>query len=165
MAVVLFKHRSTFLWIKLSVPLISLFKSKAMKKLLSINYSAAAFNISFLLLRVMLGLTMCVNHGYDKLVHFAERKERFIDLFGMGSATTLALVVFAEFFCAIFVTIGLFTRFTVIPLIITMGYAFFKSHNGQMFGDGESAVVFLSGYIAILLCGPGRISVDGMIKG
>jgi putative oxidoreductase len=136
-----------------------------MKKLLSINYSNTAFNISFLFLRVIMGLTMCVNHGYDKLVHFAKYKEGFINLFGTGSTATLALVVFAEFFCAIFVTIGLFTRFTVIPLIITMGYAFFKSHHSQLFGDGEHAALYLAGYFAILLCGPGKLSVDGMIKG
>jgi putative oxidoreductase len=136
-----------------------------MKKLLSINYSATAFNISFLLLRVVMGITMCVNHGYDKLVHFADRKEKFVNFLGLGSTTTLALVVFAEFFCAIFITIGLFTRFTVIPLVIAMGYAFFKSHHSQLFGDGEHAALYLSGFLAILLCGPGRISIDGMIKG
>ena len=135
-----------------------------MKKLLTINYSATAFNISFLFLRVILGITMCVNHGYDKLVHFTKYKEGFTNLFGIGSTTTLALVVFAEFFCAIFVTIGLFTRFTVLPLVICMGYAFFKSHHAELFGDGEYAALFLSGYIAILLCGPGKVSVDGMIK-
>lgn len=135
-----------------------------MKRLLSVNYSNTAFNISFLLLRVIMGITMCVNHGYDKLVHFAKYKEGFTSLLGIGSAPTLALVVFAEFFCAIFVTIGLFTRFTVLPLVICMGYAFFKSHHAELFGDGEHAALFLSGYIAILLCGPGKISVDGMIK-
>ncbi len=135
-----------------------------MKKLLSVKYSATAFNISFLVLRLILGLTMCVNSGYDKLVHFADKKDSFVNFLGMGSAITLALVVFAEFFCSIFITLGLFTRFTVIPLIITMGYAFFISHHGNLFGDGEHAALFLSGYVAILLCGPGRVSVDGMIN-
>ncbi|MBY0478520.1 MAG: DoxX family protein [Chitinophagaceae bacterium] len=135
-----------------------------MKKLLSVKYSATAFNISFLVLRLILGLTMCVNNGYDKLVHFADKKDSFVNFLGMGSAITLALVVFAEFFCSIFITLGLFTRFTVIPLIITMGYAFFVSHHGNLFGDGEHAALYLSGYIAILLCGPGRVSVDGMIN-
>lgn len=135
-----------------------------MKKILSIKYSAAAFNISFLLLRVIFGLTMCVNHGYGKLVHFADKKDRFMDFMGLGSTTSLSLVIFAEFFCAIFVIIGLFTRFTVIPLIVVMTVAFFQSHNGQLFDEGESAALFLTGFTAILLCGPGRISVDGLIN-
>jgi putative oxidoreductase len=135
-----------------------------MKKLLSIKYSAAAFNISFLVLRLVLGLTMCLNYGYDKLVNFADKKDHFVDLFGIGSATTLALVVFAEFFCSIFITIGLFTRFTVIPLVISMGYAFFVSSNGDLFGKGELPALFLAGFFALLLCGPGKVSVDGVIN-
>lgn len=135
-----------------------------MKKLLSINYSATAFNISFLLLRLVFGLSMCVNHGYDKLVNFADKKDQFINLFGIGSTATLALVVFAEFFCSIFVAIGLFTRFTVVPLIIAMGYAFFVSHNSGLFTNGESSALYLTGFFTILLCGPGKASVDGLIK-
>lgn len=135
-----------------------------MKKLLSINYSATAFNISFLFLRLVFGISMCVNHGYDKLVNFADKKDNFVNLFGMGSTTTLVLVVFAEFFCSIFVAIGLFTRFTVIPLIITMGYAFFVAHNSALFAKGEVAALYLTGFFAILLCGPGKASVDGLIK-
>lgn len=135
-----------------------------MKKLLSIKYSAAVFNISFLFLRLVLGVSMCVNYGYDKLVHFADKKDSFVNLFGLGSTTTLVLVVFAEFFCSIFVTLGLFTRFTVLPLVISLGYAFFISHKGHLFGSGELAAVYLSGFFAILLCGPGRVSIDGMIN-
>lgn len=135
-----------------------------MKKLLSIKYSATAFNISFLLLRLILGLTMCVNYGYGKLVHFADKKDSFINLFGIGSTTTLALVVFAEFFCAIFIVLGLFTRFSVIPLIISMGYAFFIIGNGNLFDKGDVSVLYLTGFVAILLCGPGKLSVDGMIN-
>lgn len=135
-----------------------------MKKLLSIKYSAPAFNISFLLLRLVLGLTMCVNYGYGKLVHFADKKDSFINLFGIGSTATLALVVFAEFFCAIFIVLGLFTRFTVIPLIITMGYAFFIIGNSNFLNKGDASLLYLTGFLAILLCGPGKISVDGMIN-
>lgn len=135
-----------------------------MKKLLSIKYSATSFNISLLLLRLVLGATMCVNHGYPKLLHFAERKGDFMNFMGLGSTTSLALVIFAEFFCAIFLIIGLFTRFTLIPLIVVMSVAFFKSHGGQLFDEGETAALFLTGFVAILLCGPGRASVDGLIN-
>lgn len=135
-----------------------------MKKLLSIKYSATAFNISFLVLRLVLGLSMCINHGYGKLVNFSDQKDRFVDFLGIGSTTTLALVVFAEFFCSIFIAIGLFTRFTVVPLIIAMGYAFFVAGSGDLFDKGELSALYLSGYIALLLCGPGRVSVDGVIN-
>ncbi|HET9057026.1 MAG TPA: DoxX family protein [Chitinophagaceae bacterium] len=134
-----------------------------MKKLLSTNYSALSFNISLFFLRVLPGIMMLANHGYDKLVHFAERKNKFMNFLGIGSTTTLALVIFAEFFCAFLLIIGLFTRLSALPLVITMGVALLKVHNGQIFGDGEDSALYLSVFTAILFVGPGKFSVDGII--
>jgi putative oxidoreductase len=133
-----------------------------MKKLLSIKYSAGAFNAAMLLLRIAMGAIM-MHHGYDKLVNFAKYKAQFINFLGIGQAASLSLVIFAEFFCALFIIIGLFTRFSVIPLIITMCVALFKTHHSDFMGDGEMASLYLAGYIVILLLGPGRVSVDGMM--
>ena len=38
--------------------------------------------------------------------------------------------VFAEFFCAAFIILGLFTRLASIPLVIAMGVAVFFAHKG-----------------------------------
>jgi len=32
-----------------------------------------------------------------------------------------------------------------------------------VFGDGEMATLFLGAYVTLLIIGPGKISVDGMI--
>ena len=132
-----------------------------MKKLISTNYSAGAFNAAMLFMRLIFGVLM-MNHGYDKLVHFTEYKVNFMNFLGLGGTVSLLLVVFAEFFCALFIVLGLFTRLASIPLIIVLCVALFKSHNGHFFSDGEMAALFLGGYFAILLLGPGKISVDGM---
>lgn len=133
-----------------------------MKRLLSTKYSTASFNAATLLLRIVSGALM-MNHGYDKLVHFAQYKGTFINFLGIGSAASLSLVIFAEFFCALFLIIGLFTRLATIPLIIAMCVALFKSHNGDFFGEGEMAALYLAAYLTLLLVGPGRVSVDGMV--
>jgi len=133
-----------------------------MKKMLTISYSAGAFNAAMLILRLAAGGLM-MKHGYDKLVHFANYKTTFMSFLGLGSTTSLTLAIFAEFFCALFIMIGLFTRWAAIPLIITMGVALFKSHNGDFMGDGEMAALYLGAYLALLFVGPGRISIDGMI--
>ncbi|MEO7961558.1 MAG: DoxX family protein [Ginsengibacter sp.] len=134
-----------------------------MKKFLSTKYSAAAFNFGMLILRVGLGL-LVASHGYDKLVHFNKYAQHFMNFMGLGSSVSLALVVFAEFFCAIFLILGLFTRLTVIPIIIVMTVALFQAHKGLIFTGGEKAAMFLFCGITILLCGPGRISIDGTIS-
>jgi putative oxidoreductase len=131
-----------------------------MKKLMSTNYSANAFNFAMLLHRLVFGVLM-MGHGYDKLIGFSERKDTFMNFMGMGSTLSLILVIFAEFFCALFITLGLFTRLSVIPLVICMGVALGKAHNMEFFGDGGVAALYLSAYILILLVGPGKFSVDG----
>jgi putative oxidoreductase len=134
-----------------------------MKKLLSISYSNWAFNLGMLLLRIGAGALM-IPHGYSKLVHFSEMKNSFMNFLGLGSLVSLLLVIFAEFFCGMFVIMGLFTRLTIIPLIIDMSVALVKAHKGDVFGDGASATLFLTSFLALLLCGPGKASVDGLIN-
>ena len=133
-----------------------------MKKLFSTNYSTWAFNVAILLMRLSLGILM-MNHGYQKLVHFGEMQHKMMNFMGLGSTASLALLVFAEFFCSMFLILGLFTRLAAIPLVIATCVMVFKAHNGDVFGDGEPAALYLTGYLLLLLLGPGRVSVDSMI--
>ena len=102
-------------------------------------------------------------HGYDKLAHFSEKHNSFMNFMGIGSTVSYTLVVFAEFFCSLFLIIGLFTRLAAIPLIIATLVMVFKANHGDVFGDGEMAALYLTGYLVLLFVGPGRISVDSMI--
>ncbi|MFN2440559.1 MAG: DoxX family protein [Chitinophagaceae bacterium] len=131
-----------------------------MKKIFSTKTSDAAFTLATLLLRLGAGSLMLMNHGLDKLVHFSDKASRFSDPFHIGSTTSLALVVFAEFFCAAFIVLGLFTRLAAIPLIIGMGVALFYTHNGELFGEGEDAGLYMICFLVILLLGPGKASLD-----
>lgn len=133
-----------------------------MKRLLSTHYSAGAFNVAMLFLRIVSGALM-MKHGYDKLVNFAKYKGQFMNFMGIGPATSLSLTIFAEFFCALFIIIGLLTRLASIPLIVAMCVAIFIANKGDFFGEGEMATLYLSAYVVLLLVGPGRISVDGMV--
>jgi putative oxidoreductase len=143
-----------------------------MKKLMSTNYSAGAFNFAMLLFRFIVG-TMMIKIGYDKLTHFNEMLTgpmAFHSMLGIGAKTELALLVFAEFFCSVFIILGLFTRLATIPLIIAMAVAFFMAHHAEIFNTDkltqqqslQPALIYLCSYIVLLLLGPGKISVDGM---
>ena len=133
-----------------------------MKKLLSINYSDGVFNFAMLLLRLVFGI-LIMNHGYSKLIHFGEWHNTFMNFMGIGSTLSLALVIFAEFFCGLFVILGLFTRLSVIPIIIVLIVAIVKAHHNTIFGDAQPATLFLTGFLVLLFVGPGRASVDSMI--
>lgn len=86
-----------------------------------------------------------------------------MNFLGIGSTTSLILVVFAEFFCAIFLAMGLFTRLAAGILTIVMVVAVFKAHNGAVFGDGEMGMLYLGGFLSILLLGGGKASLDGLL--
>jgi putative oxidoreductase len=133
-----------------------------MKKLFSTKYSAGAVNAALFLLRICVGVLM-MNHGYSKLINFGDKHEKFMNFLGIGSTMSLALVVFAEFFCSLFLILGLFTRLAAIPLIIAMSVALYKAHNLEIFGDGEKAALYLGCYIVLLLIGPGKASIDNLI--
>lgn len=132
-----------------------------MKKLLSTKYSSGVFNTAMLLLRIGVGVLM-MSHGFDKLVHFGSNHKSFMNFLGIGSTFSLTLVIFAEFFCSLFLILGLFTRLATIPLIIAMSVALVKAHHAEIFGKGELAALYLTCYVVLLLLGPGKVSVDGM---
>lgn len=128
---------------------------------MSTNYTTGSFNLATLILRLGMGGLM-VPHGYDKLMHFTEYKKQFINFLGMGQSVSLGLCIFAEFFCAALLLIGLFSRWVTIPLIINMCVIIFVVQHVKIFSDAEHAALFLVGYVALLIVGPGKISVDGM---
>lgn len=133
-----------------------------MKKLFSTKYTDTSVSLALFVLRVSLG-AMMLPHGYQKLMSFAANSAKFPDPFHIGGPASMALTIFAEFFCAVFIIMGLLTRLSAVPLIIAMAVALFFAHHGQVFGDGEHAALYLAGFIAILLAGPGKYSMDKLI--
>jgi putative oxidoreductase len=133
-----------------------------MKSLFSTRTSDTSISLSLLIFRFTLGGLM-IPHGYKKLMNFAAKSPEFTDPFGIGSPLSMGLTIFAEFFCAILVVLGLMTRLACIPLIIAMSVAVFYSHNGQIFTEAETASLYLFGFLALFIAGPGKLSMDRMI--
>ena len=109
-----------------------------MKRLFSTRVSESTLTIALFILRVGAGSLMMIQHGLDKLKNYGAKSGRFADPFGLGSTTSYSLVVFAEFFCAAFIILGLFTRLAAIPLVIAMSVALFVAHKGQFFWPGRN---------------------------
>jgi putative oxidoreductase len=134
-----------------------------MKRLFSTRVSDSTLSIALFVLRVGAGSLMMIQHGLDKLQNFAKKSATFADPFGIGHTASLSLTLFAEFFCAAFIILGLFTRLAAIPLVIAMSVALFFAHKGEFFGQGESAGLYLICFLTILFAGPGKASMDRFI--
>lgn len=128
--------------------------------------SPASAGVGLLLLRVWLGGTMLLYHGWAKLSNFQAMSARFPDALHLGSPTaSLAMSTFAEFGCAALIVLGIATRPAALFLVINMAVAFVVGHGMSLSGprSGELAFVYLGGFLALLLTGAGRYSGDAVI--
>ena len=134
------------------------------KKLFAPGNDSALTSLGLLVLRLWLGLAMFFNHGLDKLNHFSAMAAKFPDPLGIGAAPGLALVTFAETAGAVFLTLGLLTRFAAVTLVVDLAVAVFMVHKAAS-GGGELAFIYLAGYVALLIAGGGKLSVDKALFG
>ncbi|MDZ4683175.1 MAG: DoxX family protein [Saprospiraceae bacterium] len=118
-------------------------------------------DVALLALRLIFGFCMAYLYGYSKLNKLlGDEPIEFMNFMGLRDTVSLALVVFAEFFCSILLFFGLFARLATIPLMFTMLVAVFYAHWSDPFSDKEHGLLYLGAYLVIFLMGSGRHSVD-----
>lgn len=122
-------------------------------------------DFAIFLLRLVSGSFMLFAHGLSKLNRlFSSGEITFADPLGIGTIPSLFLATFAEFFCSIFLIVGLFTRASLIPLIITMFVAAFIRHGNDPFSQMEKALLFLLIFVVLFITGPGKFALSKAIK-
>jgi len=141
-----------------------------MNKLQLFSEQPINMDLGLLLIRVIIG-TLMAFIGYEKLIHFDELVvdefwAKNVSFLGMTGGVPLFLTIFAEFFCSLFLILGLFTRFSLFVLMFCMGYIFMvifpmsivdKGENGYHFND---AFVYFIFYLGLFFTGPGKYSLD-----
>ncbi len=135
-----------------------------MRKLFSTRYSETGIAISMFLIRITFGFLLFLNHGLPKLMKFESMKDSFPDPFNMGNTSSLLLVIFAEVFCTILLVMGLLSRLSSFALVVLFVVAAFIIHKADPISQKESAFLYLSAFSAVLLCGPGKWSIDNLIS-
>lgn len=135
---------------------------------LSLPFVHRLTDLGPLALRLGLGLVFTV-HGWQKLNDGAFGFAGMLTGLGVGAPDVLAwLVTAAELVGGILLLIGLLTRLATLPLIATMigAIALVKLDLGVIAPEGtpmpgaELDIALLAGLVALLLLGPGRVSVD-----
>jgi putative oxidoreductase len=116
-------------------------------------------------LRVSLGLGMLLGHGWPKLMRFSELAGKFADPLKLGAPLSLALIVFAEVFCAALVVLGIFTRLASLAVVFGMGVVVFVINHGDALGKGELAAVYGVGFLALVIGGGGNFSLGRVLRG
>jgi putative oxidoreductase len=134
-----------------------------MRKLLSTAYSDGAFNFALLVQRVVSGLLLLIGHGLPKISNFSEYSANFYDPFRIGHRNSLVLVILAELFCSMLLVLGLFTRIVAFVIVLDLSIAVFIFHHDQPLKNFELGAIYLVNIFTIMIVGPGRVSVDGMM--
>ena len=133
------------------------------KKIFAPGNDSCQTSAGLLVLRLWLGLTMLLHHGLDKVTNFDKYATMFPDPLGIGVKPGLALVAFAETVGALLLALGLLTRFGALTLVIDLAVAFFMVHKSLQ--GGELAFIYLAGYVALLIAGGGKFSLDKALFG
>jgi putative oxidoreductase len=131
-----------------------------MKNSYSTSLNLQSVDVALLIFRIAIS-ALILTHGIPKLITFFNSEEiAFADPIGLGETASFTLAVFAEFVCAVLIIFGFATRLAAIPLIITMAVAALIVHLPDGFGRQELPLLYMFGFILLLLTGAGKYSVD-----
>ncbi len=121
-------------------------------------------SIGLLILRVGAGGLLFAGHGLDKLLSFGAKAALFPDPLGVGPHASLALATFAEAVCSLLVVLGVATRLSALPPLITMLVAAFVVHAGDPWVKKELALTYAVPFLTLLFTGGGRLSLDSLLR-
>ncbi len=144
-----------------------------MKKLFFNSANAINLDLGLLIIRLIIGILMAF-YGFEKLSHFNEMAAsdfwmKNVNFLGISGKIPLALTIFAELICSLFLIIGLFSRFALLILMFCMSYIFLvifplsildKGENGYQFND---AFVYFIIYLGLFFTGVGKYSLDAKL--
>lgn len=124
-------------------------------------------SVSWALLRI-LSSAMFLTHGWPKM--FGEQSQPFIggmDFFGINLGINMLWIAgFIELFGGILLVLGLFTRYAAFMAALLMVMAYLAAHPAWFptLNNGEMAALYFVIYLAIFAYGPGKFSLDAMLR-
>ena len=134
------------------------------------NFPKNNSDFTSLITRITTGALMFYLHGLGKITSGQDKWEKLgstvSDVIGIDSlAVPLGFMAsLSESVFAVFIVVGFYTRISTLFLGFTMAVAFNKHLFSEGFKSGEMALLYLILCIIIYFLGPGKFSVDRLIK-
>lgn len=122
-----------------------------------------AYSVMLLAVRIIFG-ALFMSHGIAKWVAFNEATDNFPNPLGMGSTLSFWLAIFAEVACSFGFILGALFRLCLIPMIFTMCVALFVIHASDPLVIKELALMYLTIFVLTFFSGPGRFSIDEILR-
>jgi putative oxidoreductase len=98
-------------------------------------------------------------------MNYSTMVTHFPDPLHLGAHFSIAFAFFSDGICSLFVIFGLGTRPAVLINIINMAVVYCVVDKFALFParNGELPLLFLGGFLAIFIAGPGRFSIDAKL--
>lgn len=108
---------------------------------------------------------MLLGHGWDKLMNYAKYSGNFPDPLGIGPSLSLSGAIVGEVVASAALILGFCTRLSALVLVFTMAVAALFHHQlgDAFFPKMEPAMIYLMAFLALVLFGGGRFSVDRLL--
>lgn len=139
-----------------------------LKRLITFDFLPESRDAGLLALRLIVGLTLLLKHGLEKVEHFSAMAAHFPDPLHLGAAPSLAIALIGDFVCSILIVLGLGTRWAAAWSFLNILVAWAFVHQFAFFGHGadhgELIVLYLGAMLTLFLTGPGRYSIDATLR-
>lgn len=127
----------------------------------SAGAGSGASDFGLLVLRVVLGGTLFLRHGIEKVTHFSQMSSHFPNPIHIGSHASLIYALTSDAICSLLVVLGLGTRVAAFVIAVNLGVVFYFVHHMAFRQEhGELVLIYLAGFIALMFTGAGRFSLD-----
>ena len=116
-------------------------------------------DVALLLLRLWFGTSLALAHGLGKVTDLGGFTSKVADKVPLAALLGPAAAL-SEFLGGLLVALGLLTRPAAFLMFTTMMVAGLHIHSADPFAKKELAFAFGISALAILVAGPGRLSLD-----
>ncbi|MEM6718002.1 MAG: DoxX family protein [Bacteroidota bacterium] len=120
-------------------------------------------DISLLVFRVLVSLSMINTHGMKKLLNFEETTQHIPDPLGVGGEISAMIAIVANIVAPVFVIFGLATRLAVLMILSVTLMGFFVVHGNDPWAVRDIPLMYSLAYLLILYVGAGKYSMDHKI--
>ncbi len=121
--------------------------------------------LGLLALRVSAGMLLIAGQGWYKLYDFTSRHMISLDRLSSAAELRVSFEIIAEFFCPLFVILGVATRLTAIPPWVSLVGAAVLMHGKVLSVEQQLALAYAVPFFVLMLTGAGDHSFDKQVMG
>ena len=139
------------------------------RRLLDAPFVPKNIDLGLLFLRVGTGLILFTRHGWEKVSILSLTNPKFPSVLGLGHTPTWIMAMLSDGIFSLLLILGIGTRWIALYSFTEIFVAWAVVHHFTFLGKspgadhGELIALYLSAFLALMVTGGGRYSVDAIL--